>query len=205
MYSNGLRFVVLAALILMTACSEAPKTAPTTTQPATPAVPVSGKTAFWEAYKSAHSWAADLVPLKLESKTIPGLKNDAGAAAMWTVTFGSPRRREALVCTYAVAAHPPDIYKGVTVARPLPWGGPSRQALPFQTSEFVVDSDSAYKTAAVLAAPWLKKHPRQEASLFLGNESRFSAPVWYVQWGDSKSGYGVFVNALTGAVTKPAK
>src|SRR5689334_8456945 len=56
--------------------------------------PVSGKTAFWEMYKSAHAWANDLTPLSLESKTLPGVKNDSGKAGLWSATFGSPRKHE---------------------------------------------------------------------------------------------------------------
>jgi hypothetical protein len=153
-------------------------------------------------YKSAHTWAADLVPLALQSKMVPGIKNDAGKAAMWSATFGSTSRHEARTLSYSIDSHAPDIYEGVTVGRALPWAGPAREALPFQTSEFLIDSDAAYKTALSAAGTWVKKHPGQEASLALGNASRFPGPVWYVHWGSDKSGYAVFVNAMTGSVIK---
>jgi hypothetical protein len=204
MYSNCFKAAVIAAVLFMTACSETPK--PSATEKASAASsPVSGKTAFWEMYKTAHSWANDLVPLKLESKEIPGIKNDAGNAAMWSATFGSPRKGQAVVLSYAVVAHAPDIYKGVTAGHPVQWGGPTHDIMPFQTSDFKVDSDAAYKTAFAEAEPWLKKHPGKDVSFLLGNATRFPAPVWYVLWGDSKSGYSVFVNAVTGKTTKPGK
>jgi hypothetical protein len=206
MRSNCLRAVVAIAVLLMTACSEPPKTTTAANEAAGPSTPVSGKTAFWATYKSAYSWANDLVPLKLESKELPGIKNDAGNAGMWSATFGSFRKHEAVVISYAVAAHPPDIYKGINVGHPVPWAGPSPEVMPFQTSQLAVDSDAAYKTALAQAQPWLKKHPDKQVSFLLGNNStRFSAPVWYVLWGDKKSGYSVFVNAVTGAVAKPGK
>ena len=49
-----------------------------------------------------------------------------------------------------------------------------------------------------VAQDWLKKHPDQEVSLTLGHASRFPAPVWYVLWGNNKSGYFALVNATTG-------
>lgn len=157
-------------------------------------------------YKSAYSWANDLVPLKLESKDLSGVKNDAGNAGMWTATFGSFRKHESLVVTYAVAAQPPDIYKGINVGHPVPWGGPSRDVMPFQTSDLVVDSDAVYKTALAQAQPWLTKHPDRQVSFLLGNNpTRSSTPVWYVVWGDNKSGYSVFVNSKTGDAVKPGK
>lgn len=202
MHHNCLKAAVSVAVLLLTACSEPPKAE---TEKAFPSSPVPAKTAFWEMYKSAHSWSADLVPLKLESKTAPGVKNEAGKAAIWSGTFGSPGKRQAIVISYAVAADPPDITKGVNVGHPFPWAGPTRDALAFQTSDLLVDSDAAYKTALTEAEPWLKKHPDKETSFALGNADRFKTPVWYVLWGDSKTGYSVFVSAKTGEVTKPGK
>jgi hypothetical protein len=207
MHGNHLKAVALLVTLVFTSC-EAPKPAgeakPDSGSKAAPAPeqPVSGKTAFWEMYKSAHSWAADLVPLKLESKTVPGIKNEAGKAAMWSATFGSARRQEARVFTYSAFSRSPDVYKGVTVSNPLPWTGPTPAALAFTTSDFAVDSDAAYTTAWAQAAVWAKSHPGKDVSFTLGNASRFPAPVWYVLWGDQKSGYSVFVNAKTGAVIK---
>ncbi len=207
-----IRLQVLAALfaaLLLTSCSGGSKPTLASTKSEVPAAseqtasePVSGKTAFWQMYKSAYAWSADLVPLSLESKTVPGMKNEAGKAAMWSATFGSPKRREARRFTYAVAAHGPDVIKGVTVGRALPWGGPSQNALPFDTSDLSLDSDAVYKAALADAAAWTKKHPGKDVSFTLGNASRFAAPVWYVLWGDKKSGYAVMVNARTGAVIK---
>jgi hypothetical protein len=163
---------------------------------------ISGKSAFWEMYKSAHGWSTDRVPLALESRTVPGVKNESGKAAMWTATFGSPRKHEARTYTYSVAGHAPDIVKGVSVGRALPWSGPTHDALPFETGDFSVDSDGAYQTALAQATDWVKRHPGKEVSLAMGNASRFDGPVWYVLWGDQKSGHAVYVSARSGAVLK---
>jgi hypothetical protein len=198
--------VVLVALLIVTSSGQARQlfaadTKPAQSSAATPSPDaVSAKTAFWEMYKLAHSWASDLVPLKVESKRVPGTRNGAGKAVMWSATFGSPGRHEARVFTYSAVTQAPDIRKGVTVGNPLPWPGPTRDALPFDTGDFAVDSDAIYNTAFAQASTWAKAHPDKDATLSLGNASRFPAPVWYVLWGDSKSGYAVFVNAKTGAV-----
>jgi hypothetical protein len=209
MYSYCSRAVVAIAVLLMTACSEQPKTPATATESSAASAssnPVPGKTAFFAMYKPAYGWANDVVPLKLESKEIPGIKNADGKAGMWSGTFGSYRKHEAVVISYAVAAHPPDIYKGINISNPIPWGGPSRDAMPFQSSDLATDSDAAYKTASAQAAAWLKKNPDKKVSFLLGNNpTRFSTPIWYVQWGDAKNGYGVFVSATTGALAKPGK
>jgi hypothetical protein len=202
---NFLRAVVSMAVLLLTACSEAPKTDSTSGGDSVPSTPVTGKTAFWPMYKSAYAWASDMMPLRVESKDAPGSKSEPGKAGTWKATFGSTRRREAIDITYSVAAHPPEIARGINVGHPFPWAGPTLDALAFQTSDFSVDSDAAYKTALGQAQAWLKKHPDKEVSFTLGHASRFSAPVWYVLWGDNKIGYSVYINAKTGEITKPAK
>jgi len=196
-----LRAVVSIAILFLTACSEPPKESSSCSS--TPGSPVTGKTAFWPRDTSAYKWSSDMVPIKLESKDAPGSKSEPGKAGTWTATFGSQGRREAVVITYAIAAQPPEIVKGVNVGHPFPWAGPTHEALAFQSSDLSVDSDAAYKTASTQASAWLKKHPDKEVSFALGNSSRFSGPVWYVQWGESKNGYGIFIDAKSGEVAKP--
>src|ERR1044071_8792116 len=186
----------LACVLFLTSCSQTPQASPKgeadAAKASAPGAPVTGKTAFWEMYKSAHAWAADLTPLTLQSQAVAGVKNESGKAAMWKATFGSPRKHEARTYTYAVAAQPPDIAKGVSVGL----------ALPFDTGDFSVDSDGAYQTAVAQAAAWVKRHPGKEPTLAMGNASRFDGPVWLVHWGDQKSGYAVYVSAKSGAVVK---
>jgi hypothetical protein len=115
------------AVLTWTACSENPNAAmpeTKTQEGSAPAQPVTGKTAFWEMYKSAHNWAKDKVPLSLEAKDVPGYKNEGGKAAQWVSSFGSPGMHQAVTFTYTIAAIPPDIEKGVVVGRAIPWAGP---------------------------------------------------------------------------------
>jgi hypothetical protein len=207
MRGNVLKASVIFVTLIVTACESSKPSGDAGTESASksataPVGPVSGKTAFWEMYKSAHAWAADLTPLALESKSVPGVKNEAGKAGMWTATFGSASRRQARTFSYSVVASPPDIYKGVTVGNPLPWNGPTPAALTFTTSDFAVDSEAAYTAASAQAAAWTKSHPDNDVSFTLGNASRFHGPVWYVLWGEKKSGYSVLVDAKSGTVIK---
>jgi len=198
--------LVSIALLFLTACSESPKTESTGSDTAGPSGPVTGKDAFWQMYKLAYSsWAKDLMPVKLESKEVAGVKNEAGKAGMWKATFGSTSKHEVVEITYSVVAQPPDITKGINFGHKVPWAGPTGDAMTFGTADLSVDSDAAYKTASAQADAWIKKHPDTQPSFALGKSNRFSTPVWWVLWGDSKTGYGVFINAKTGAVAKPGK
>jgi hypothetical protein len=196
----------LVVVVLSLAGCSGPSTSPTggaKTAPekeaAAALAPVTAKTAFWEIYKSSYKWAPDSLPLSIEAKTIPGIQNEGGKAAAWEVNFGSFRKMEARKFTYAITAHPPDFVKGVAVGGPIPWHGPVKDALTFQSTEFLVDSDVAYKTALEKAQPWLKDHPGKElTTISLGAASRFPGPVWYFLWGNTKSGYFTLISANSG-------
>jgi hypothetical protein len=154
-------------------------------------------------YKPAHAWAADLLPLTIEAKPVNGIKMEDGKAGMWEATFGSPARKEYAKFTYSVVANPPDVRKGITADGAVPWAGPRHDAMPFVSSDWTVDSDEAYKTAAAKAEAWLKAHPGKELSTeSLGAASRFPGPVWYFMWGDKKDGFFQLVSASTGKALK---
>jgi hypothetical protein len=198
------------AVFALTACSQAPK-APTTNTTSAEAAPkptvttpqpVSGQTAFWNMYKSAFSWATDVVPLTVSSKELAGFKCEAGKAPLWSATFASPSRGEARTFTYSIV-ETAQLSKGVNIGGPIRWAGPTRDVMPFQTSDFTTDSTAAYTAASADAQAWLAKNPGKAASLTLGSNARFTSPVWYVMWGSKKSGYGAFVSATSGKVIHP--
>jgi hypothetical protein len=122
---------------------------------------------------------------------------------MWQATFASPRLHQYRVYSYAITYAPPDIFKGVLAGLRAPWGGATRDAMPIELTSFRVDSDAAYQAAAADGAAWLKRNQTKGLSSFaLGNTYRFQAPVWYVVWGDKKSGYVAYVDADSGKVLK---
>lgn len=211
MDKNIFKAVVFAAAVFgLTACSSEPAktteaktdTTDTAKKPAGPPEPVLAKTAFYEMYTPAHTWASDLMPLSLKSGEVAGVKNSEGKAGVWVAVFGSASLMQARQYTYSVADELPSITKGVKAEEAVPWRGPTTVAQTFQTSDFMVDSDAAYKTAATKAAEWLKD-PANAAkpwSMALGSAARFPSPVWYIVFGTEKSGYQAYVSATTGSV-----
>lgn len=202
-------FWVLATLVL-TACSQAPKapTTNTTTAQAAPKPtvtapqPVSGQTAFWEMYKSAYAWSKDVQPLTLANKEMAGFKSEGGNSPLWTATFASASRGEARTFTYSIV-ETSALSKGVNVGGPIRWSGPTREVMPFQTSDFTADSTAAFAAAAADGGAWLAKNPGKTPTFTLGSNARFVSPVWYVMWGNKKSGYASFVSATSGQVIHP--
>jgi hypothetical protein len=207
-----LKIAVVLAVLGLSACSSEPaKTTETKTEPdaaakkaAGPPEPVAAKTAFYEMYTPAHTWAADLLPISLKSGEVAGVKNADGKAGFWTAVFVSPSQRAARTYTYSVADQLPNISKGIRAEGTEAWAGPTTAVETFQTSDFTIDSDAAYKTAAAKAADWLKEkdNAAKPVSLSLGAAARFPAPVWYILFGDSKSGFVAVINATTGNILK---
>ena len=197
---------VAVAMLFLAGCSQSSSPsgeAPAAAAPAGPPKLVTGNTAFGPMYKAARSWAPDLVILGIEAKDIPGFQNDAGKAAMWQATFASPSLHKYRVDSYAIATVLPDIHKGASAGLGLPWPGATRDAMPIDPSAFPVDSDAAYTAASADAADWLKKNPdKKPSSVGLVNAYKFHTPVWYVVWGDKKSGYIAYVDAMSGKVLK---
>lgn len=170
--------------------------------------PVTAMKAFSPMYTAAVKWAPDAVVLRLTSKDLPGYTNAEGKAAEWDGTFASASLRSYREDSYAIASNPPAIYKGLTAGMKMAWGGPTRDMMPIDASNFSVDSDAAYKAAA--ADPgyveWQKKNPDKKLTMMqLGKVFKFPVPVWYLVWGDLKDGYGVYVDASSGKVLKNSK
>jgi len=205
-----MKAALIVAVLGLAACSSEPaKTTEVKTDadagkkaPAGPPEPVLAKTAFYEMYTPAHAWAADLLPISLKSGEVAGVKNEAGKAGVWIAIFGSPSQRLARTYTYSVADELPTFAKGVKAESPEAWSGPTTAVMTFQTSDFTIDSDAAYKTAAAKAADWLKEpeNAAKTVSLTLGAASRFPAPVWYILFGNAKSGFAAYVSAATGSI-----
>ncbi len=170
--------------------------------PAGPPEAVPAKTAFWAAYKPARQWAADILCIGVKSGEVAGVKNADGKAGVWTIVFASPSKQQFRTFTYAVADQAPSIFKGISGTSGEPWAGPTREVMPFETSAFATDSDAAFKTASGKAESWLKDkdHATKPYTMNLGANSRWTSPVWAIQWGTAKDGYLALVNATTGEI-----
>jgi hypothetical protein len=204
---NLLKSFVLIAAVGLAACSSEPaKTTETKAdtaapaKPAGPPEPVAAKTAFYEMYTPAHMWAPDLLPISLKSGEVAGVKNADGKAGVWTAIFASPSLHSARTYVYSVADQLPTLTKGVAAQGTDSWAGPTTAVETFQTSDFTVDSDAAYKTAAAKAVDWLKDkdNATKPVTMALGAASRFPTPVWYILFGSEKGGFVAYVSASTG-------
>jgi hypothetical protein len=206
MRRDGYKTAVMLAVLGLAGCSgpsstSSPKTETKEAEP--PPVAVTAKTAYWEMYKLAYQWDHGVQALSMKAGSVPGIQNADGKAGLWEAHFGAVEKKQARKFTYCVLSKPPDYSKGVSVDDPVPWLGPTRDAMTFTSSDFATDSDVAYATARAEASKWLAKHPGAGLTeMSLGSSYRYRGPVWYLMWGTKKDGYIAIISATTGKAFK---
>ena len=196
-------FIPITLMLLISACSEAPKKAAQKKEPEKPAEPVTARTAFQQIFASARAWAPDAQILQMTSVRLQNVKDEAGKAAAWQAVIVSPSRLRAKMFTYAVTEGPSNMRKGV-------FGSPDDaytqrgQAKPFPVAGLKTDSDKALEVAMTKAAEYVKKNPDKPVTFLLEFTSVSPNPTWRVIWGDSigSSNFSIFVDASTGEYLK---
>jgi len=191
-------FLWLLPLLVLSACSDAPKTVEEK-QPPKPPEALTGRQAFQRMYPQARGWAPDAQPLQISSLNLAQVKAGDGKAGVWQVVFVSPSLGKAKTYTWSAVEGDGNLHEGV-------FGGlqedytPRADSSPFQISAIKVDSDEAYATAAKESAEYIQKNPTKPVTFLMELGKRFPDVTWRVIWGDSvgTSDYSVFVDGSTG-------
>ncbi len=192
--------LVLPLALLLSACSEAPKTAETTKAPEKPPEPLSGRQAFQMMYPQARGWAPDAEPLELRSINLSQVKPEKGKAGGWQAIFVSPSLGKSRTYTYSAVEAEGNLHQGVFAGIAEDYAVGRGATSPFLPAALKTDSDEAYDTAAAKSQDYIKKNPDKVISYLLEQNKRFPDPTWRVIWGESvsSSDYSVFVDATTG-------
>jgi hypothetical protein len=198
-------FSVLPLLLILVACSEAPKTAQKK-EAAPPPEPVTGREAFFKMFGPARAWAPDVQPLELVSINLPEVKAERGKAGAWQATFVSVSKGKKRVWTYSVIEAAGNLHKGVFAGLEGSYS-PSGQVEPWLMAALKTDSDEVYKTALTKGAEYDKKNPGKTITFLLQKTKKFPNPAWRVVWGESvgTSNFSVFVDASTGKYLETAR
>jgi hypothetical protein len=198
------RTVVFLPLLLLMACSSAPKeeTKAKAKEPEK-VEPLTGKSAFYKMYPTARTWASDCKGLQLKSHQLPEVKAEAGRAGAWTAVFVSESKGRMKTFTWSAVDSEGNFKKGVWPGAEQSFTGRLGQAYPFFAQALKVDSDEAYKTALTKDDPYLKRPSAKTDPInFLVEFTppRFPDATWRVLWGESvgTANYSAFVNAATG-------
>ncbi len=198
MKNTFLAAAAVSLCFLMGCADTAPK--PVEKKAVAPPQPIKGRSALYQMYGSARSWAPDAQILNLHSIDLPEVKKERGKAAAWQVTFVSPQLGRARSYTYSVVEAEGNLHKGVFAGQDEGWSGPRGVQKPFLIAAVKTDSDEVFETALKKAADYEKKNPDKNISFLLENTNRFPDPAWRVIWGESAgtSNFSIFVDASTG-------
>lgn len=191
-------FSVLPMLLVLVACSEAPKPAQKK-EPPPPPEAVTGRDAFFKIFGPARAWATDVQPLELISINLPEVTSEPGKAGAWQATFVSVSKAKKRVWTYSVVEAAGNLHKGVFAGLEGSYS-PTGLVQPWLMAALKTDSDEAYKTALTKAAEYNKKNPGKNITFVLQKTKKFPNPAWRVVWGESvgTSNFSIFVDASNG-------
>jgi hypothetical protein len=189
--------LLLPLLLLLTACSDAPKTE-TPKEPAKPPEALTGRQAFQRMYPQARNWALDASPLRVRSVRLSP-KPEKGKADAWEAVFVSPSLGKSKTFTYSNVEAEGNLHQGVFAGLDESYS-PQGASAPFSIAAIKFDSDQAFDIAAERSAEYMKKHPDKPITYLMELTRRFPDVTWRVIWGDSvsSSDYSVFVDASTG-------
>lgn len=191
---------LLAAALLMAACSETP-TQTESKAPPKPPEPITGRLAFQYTFPSARGWAPDAQPLEIHNLNLEQVKSDEGKAGAWQVTYASMQRRQSRAYTWSAVEVEGSLHKGVFASPEEPWSARGGQQQPFPPAAVKIDTPEALQTAIAGSKDYLSKPGvRPQVTFQLELTPRFPDPTWRVLWGTSASNaeYSVFIDAATG-------
>src|SRR5262245_15073194 len=197
---NSTLIRLLVPLLLLSACSETPKTEKTKV-PEKPPEALTGRQAFQKMFPAARNWALDAQPLQLRSIQLTEVKGEKGKVGAWQAIFVSPSQGKSRMYTYSAVEAPGNLHEGVFAGLDESYSPGRGPAFPFEIAAIKVDSDQAFETAAKESAAYMKKYPDKPMSFILEKTRQFPDVTWRVIWGQSvgSSDYSVFVDASTGA------
>ena len=193
---------VLAVLTLVSCSSNQPATSSPENKPAPKQVEYeTGREAFQKMYLSAHNWAADAQPFRLQSQFTAGAPVTEGKAGVWRASFASPARRMMKMFMWSGLVGPDAPEPGITFSAEDSWSPTNISTRIFEASFVKVDSDKAYEIAEKNGGSKLTKaNPQQPVFFVLDWDASKNQLLWHVIYGEDvdKAKLRIAVNASTG-------
>jgi len=195
-------FCVVAVLMLMSCSSNQPATSSPENKPAPkPAEYETGREAFQKLYLSAHNWAADAQPFRLQSQYSVGAPISEGKAGIWRASFASPARNMMKTFMWSGLVGPDAPEAGITFSAEDSWSPTNTSTRVFEAGFIKIDSDKAYEVAEKNGGSKLTKaNPQQPVFFILDWDGSKNQLIWHVVYGEDveKAKLRIAVNASTG-------
>lgn len=167
-----------------------------------------GREAFQQMYLSAHLWAVDAKPYKLESVFNQESNGHEGKATIWRSGSASLSRRGLKSFLWSGSRLPDAPSSGISSGVEDTYNPSNSSTLAFDFGFLKVDSDKAYETALKHGGDKLiKANPEQPVFYVLDWNPRENVLTWHVIFGadleDAK--LRIAVNASTGEYIRVEK
>ena len=203
-------FFCVAAVLLLAACSSNQPAQSSSAAKATPkqAEYETGREAFQKMYLSAHSWASDAEPFRLQSQYTPGAPVSEGKAGIWRASFASPSKRMMKMFMWSGLVGPDAPEPGISFSAEDSWSPANTSTHVFDTGFVKIDSDKAYQVAEEHGGSKLTKaNPQQPVFFVLDWDAAKNLLLWHVIYGESQDNakLRVAVNASTGLFERVEK
>jgi hypothetical protein len=203
--------ICVAAVLSLIACSS--NTPSKTEQPAAKPAPKqaeyqTGREAFQKLYLSAHSWAPDAQPFRLQSQYSAGAPVNEGKAGVWRASFASPTRRMMKMFMWSGLVGPDTPEQGISFTAEDSWSPTNTSTRVFEAAFIKTDSDKAYQIAEQHGGSKLTKAtPQQPVYFVLDWDNSKNQLLWHVIYGEDQDSakLRVAVNASTGEFERVEK
>ena len=195
-------FLCVALALLLTGCSsDKPSESASAPKPARQSQYETGRVAFQKMFLSAHSWANDAQPFRVQSQYSTGSPVSEGKAGLWRASFASPGKRMMKMFMWSGLVGPDTPEPGITFTTEDSWSASNSSTRVFDTGFVKVDSDKAYEVAEKNGGSKLTKaNPQQPVYFVLDWDAQKNQLLWHVIYGESedKAKLRIAVNASTG-------
>ena len=191
--------MAMFALALMTACSSEPAkpTESAKPQPKPPELLTGRSAIFQKLYISAHGWAPDARPYRLESMPNADSKGRDGKSAVWRCAFASAVQRGTKPYTWSGS----DPERGVNPGTEDSYNPNNASTQAFDINFLKTDSDKAFEVAQQHGGDKiLAKSPDTPVLYILEWNHVTNELIWHVIYGESRDNakLKVAVNATSG-------
>lgn len=200
------------AMLCLLGCSSSDKSTGTSASPAKSRVKQAeyetARSAFQKLYLSAHLWAADVKPFRLQSQFSPDAPTNEGKAGLWRASFASPAKRSMKLFVWSGLVGPDAPEAGVTFSAEDTWSPSNTSTQLFELGFLKFDSDAAYSVAQQHGGEKITaKDPKQPVTFILDWDASKNQLLWHVIYGSSadESKLRIAVDATTGAFVRVEK
>jgi hypothetical protein len=189
-----------AAMIVLAGCDSGDKSAPAAKETPAASELITGRFAMQKMLASAHFWAPDAQPIRLESSNMKDTTGRDGQANFWRAVFGSASRQKSEPFSWS-GVSTADVHKGVDHGVEDSYNPANRSYRSFDLNFLKTDTDKAFEVAQEHGGKQLlEKNPKTQISYALDWDAQSNQLRWHVIYGgsESTSKLAVLVDASSG-------